>query len=551
MNSPHVTDPLTHTGPRDLILIAMVGRSDLQLAFNGQRMEFPRGPDLRRIHQAILNLDIPCEIIDDQGLPYTRQSFDLKKLADESPLHLLAPKLMEMVRYLADENQYRIRACVIFGTHRDELIEPSEPIASAPVIAEWLAKLFGLEATTSANEVGPDKSGWVLLATGQQRLSGEDRDYPVARHVMRAADTAIRQLRQQLPDSDVVLSLQGGPPPLKDPIKACINYRFGATSTHLWEYRDREHTQPWLNAEQQPAQLSDSFRFREIATALVNNADFHGAYAAVKHLQTDPVEQEWVFALHQIVDFLDGSLPFLPQYLTSTDTPSVPRCLLPAIRVEVALGAERYAEAVFWTSSFMDAALSEFIQKMEYPATMNDLDQTLTYPKGRQPRHELTHPSDPQQRPLLKQHSPQSYRFFNGPQFSHRWLDMTPEKDLGFLAQAMTRIEQGLKQYAYSTTMKRKVSPRQLRNLNTHGVLDWWHVGRKIPSFEQTGFKAMITHTYIQSGLWTEPATGQYSFLNNPDVRYILNAHEIPDVHDLYQRMTSGLLAVMANHEVA
>ena len=207
----------------------------------------------------------------------------------------------------------QVIASVVFNTHRDDpSIWPpyrEEPIACGPILAAWLSEQFKLASVCEPGDIGIKKSGWVNVLDGNMLHQGKGRDYPLNRECVRRADEVMRNATTW--DSReplwAYLSISGGIPGFKEALTTCGQYRFEG---RVFVYQEPQYGEaPELDTpDHVPPTTIESFRSRINTQNLILHGDFHGAYAAVKHLENDPHEKKWILPLKQAADYMTGTL---------------------------------------------------------------------------------------------------------------------------------------------------------------------------------------------------------------------------------------------------
>jgi hypothetical protein len=309
----------------------------------------------------------------------------LAPLLDDAGRTVLVPaKLGPVVRSLLRQGP-RVEAVVVFATHRAADLgkfTDGEPVAAGPVLARWLADVFGLRAGIAEGDIGPGAAGWVDFLVGAEELYGGGRDFPVTRAGVARIDGAVRRTRAALSvGAGALVSVGGGPSEFKEVVRSAVRLHFGGERTFDWhpvEGATGDATADWSGMRL--ATPVESFRVRENAMAQLRRGDLVGAHAIARHLDGDPLERPWVDVLAAAADYMSGVLPRhgsipdaagtapadrpLPRAITRLLADDVPDCLHVAFRVEAALLGGRVPEALAATTAFLDAAIADGVARL-------------------------------------------------------------------------------------------------------------------------------------------------------------------------------------------
>lgn len=409
-----------------VFVFATAGRTDIKVAFKigdvCYRSEIDEG--IREFHEYVLsklnsdNFDKYFEFSEKQAdcqnlkgykiiWNFVRNEFELVKLEkkidknvlnrteklESNPVFLFDGKIMLFPAkiYKIEENIYfnsvkcsskkktvtlqelkkikTVAGAVVLNTRRNEKFK-NEPIACGPLISLWLSRVFdGLEFGKKEGNVGEGTSGWIDILSEEMKSSGEGRDFPVNREMIRRIDKTVVNITKINDISEVHYFSGGGIPETKEQLKSILSYRFGKDRVVFWhdpEYSLKDSTNYLLDNE--TPLPSESFRARENAEKLILKGDFSGAYAAVGHLSEDDSEASWVEVIKQTASFFSGVLEEkkdTPPYLKDIISFKNSRSLMVGLRLEAALLSERFLEAISLTFTFADASLIDLICEME------------------------------------------------------------------------------------------------------------------------------------------------------------------------------------------
>lgn len=535
------------------ILFVSVGGNDLQVLLKNNKNEVLISKvhfGIRAFHEALLRGDLPyifCE--DTEGVrEYRAQSrdeevkfregdgfqlpsgFSLEN--DDGKIKFYPAKLCKVVNML----QKSVDTCIVFNTHRTEWFKgyDAEPIAAGSLIAEWLAQRFHLERNDIPNVIEARKSNYVNYLTDKMFMSGHGKDYPVNRSGMNRIDQAFK-IASELYDEDVeaFLSLGGGLPEYKEQIRACAQYRFN-NNISIWHETHLEESPFWSDKVQERIPTpAESFRLRHHAGELIKCGDFAGAYAAVKHMER--YEVEWVKDIKLVTDYLHGMLyvkKYLPSYL-ETLLNNKPRCLLAGIRAESALGNNCLPEAIFWTITFFDTALLDWIQMNVVPnktvGKINDAKAKIIFTSHPKLPSILTDPIDASPKSACMRNEPKNsltYFYNTGIKQNTRWLRAFPSASLTALNDTLFRGHND-------------IVPKYLRNTLIHS-----HANQDMMNKAKAAFKALQ--------LWSDEALAKpgFCFLEQDLIKNVLQEFDVHEPGKLYRGMINGLLEEMSDYEI-
>lgn len=557
---------------KKVVLIVTVGRLDLKIVARVKSeltlVEVSR--TLRAFHEALLNQSIPHCFYQGKEPPAPPKNKPVPRIefADgvlkpmegleleyqEGRLVLFPAKLWNVVQTIRDQG-FTVVGCIVFNTHRNHRDSPhflNEPIAAGPLIARWLAGEFSLRAGERESQTGPGISGWIDYLAGDEEMTGDGRDYPVNRLGLRRIDAALHDASRWENGLHACLSTGGGMPNYKDQIFACAQYRF-ANRVFDWHEPEQDSKSPyWMTPQEEqgiprviPAP-AESFRHRRHAGALVKNGDFSGAYAVAQSLEEDDEERKWIQSLYQAHLYMLGMLTEpknIPPYLKILVSGEMPRCLMPAMRLEAALWSGRILEAIFFTSTFFDAALLDWIEKSLIPrdkkgtllGRLNQESRTINFlkelPFNKILMRKIPNTNIACLEPSKKSSIFVSYSYHTDKSCLPRWFQAFPCEPLERMSKMLND------EYPYKNN---STKPRFLRNIITHSDADQELMNR-------------AKEIFIQGGFWAPdmPSLPGSYFLRLDYAKNILNLFDIPDPAALYQNLVHGLLLEMENHEIA
>lgn len=528
----------------DAVLFATVGTNDLQVVVeregNAVRAEVARG--LRAWHEAMLDGRLGY-VVDasrvglsraDGGLTFDAKSttFSEEVVTDGEKIVLVPAKLAEVARSLA--SKYRVRAAVVFATRRERGVPKTEgePVAAGRILSAWLASEFALKAGVNVGELGDGIAGWVDILRGREQTDGTGRDDATHDAAVARIDAVVREASRWWKDPSACVSPGGGMGEFKEPLVACVRYRFGHGRAWVEQASQLASggSAVWSSAEPTPTPM-ESFRAREHATQLIEAGDFTGAAGVVSHL-LGTREAAWARPVIEVAWYLMGrgalgTVTDARPYLQPLVDGGAPRCLLSAVRAEAALRGGRIPEAIAWTCTFFDAALLDFMEKKLCARRddLDDLESKITIQPAAMP---------PPTSPLwhkgclkdLNPPVPSSYRYnTNGKR--GEWL--------GFLGVVALN--------EYNTALEHPThgrKPRQLRNANTHALL--------LPAEMRR-----VEDVFVHAGLWNMAGAGagggRLLWPRSP-ANKVLEALGVSAPAGLYPGLVEDLRQDLADHGV-
>lgn len=552
---------------KETVLFASVGRTDLQVLTSredGTLLRLSIGRDLRHAHEALLNGTLAWEIDPDAVSypePVSNDKLDWKDQGLKFPpgyrehrgasgkLVLVPAKLAPAVAQLEGIADLRVTSAVLFTTDRDDSTPPNiyhnEPIAAAPILADWLAQRFGLRLATNAGDLGAGVVGWIDILDGGLLSPGAGRDSPVNREALRRVEKAMRQaLQWSGPGGWACLSLMGGMPELKEPIKACAEYLFSGRA-FTWQapqFTTRDFR--WVPPDEEPPGAADSYRVRRHVESLLRRGAFLEAYGAASELETDSEECHWVAKVRQVAAYVSGEVaggetrrddlirPLRALVWPLGEHNLVPRSLLAGVRAEAALWAGRTSEAVTASVTFFEAALLDAIE-MALPdgCRLDDVRERIEGDTAalRALAGRVNHGTPPGDRqPLEEKHGGWKYSIgkagFRG---WRRIFKPAAKEALGnYYAALYTRDAGG-----------NRVIDR--RHQAVHSVL----VAEEIRK---------IHAQFVAAGIWAEaPETPGDAFLKQHLVARVLAVLAVSEAANRYRALVEGLGSELRDHRIA
>lgn len=436
----------------------------------------------------------------------------------DRPLKLVPAKLAGLPDLLHGEA--KPDTVIVFNTHRD--IDANEPIAAGWILSRWLANEFGLETTRKAGEIRKGAACWVNFLDGTMLAEGLDGG-PVNLAAMQRIDDALSSLDGRW--KMVTLAIMGGLPSYRDQIRALARFRF--RRANVFDYV-QPLRQPGHVERQPDGRLpSDSYRLRHEVRTKIRKGDFVAA-ATVARQGWAPSRTTWGEPVAQAAAYLNGMLEnadALPDYLKDLVRPDVPRCLLPAMRVEAALRVDRLPEAVLWTFAFFDAALVDGIAALPFVAEFNELTRTVDVTEDETAVPEELLVVQPNRPTCLSRDDGRAgrppnglrrLRYQTGSLVNRTWL-----RNLGEIGVHLSRFDRRLSD-------QNGLEPKSLRNVIMHSSLP-------------AGLMAGLRERFTALGIWNGHVTPNGFFLGQSEVAAIVTGLGMEHPARLHDRLVEGL----------
>lgn len=196
------------------------------------------------------------------------------------------------------------------------------------------------------------------------------------------------------------------------------------------------------------------------------------------------------------------------------------------MRAEAALRCGQIRDAVLATFSFRDAALIDYISRLDFVDELSELRQTI-FAKKEGPNKLLTNPAEgePWQRCLhfkRRERGKTVYRFRTGTEYDKYWFEV-----LGAVAEPLKVLTDKLQ--------TGDPSPKNVRNFLTHNIL---------PPNQM----AHVRDKFVSSGIWMPKHEG--FFLQHEPVAHILKGFGIEQPIQLYLDLVNGLIGAMESYKM-
>ena len=322
------------------LLVITSGQTDVQLVRNGERVDFDKS-HCASLHEKLASLD-----------NWTFGDSNIPKAGDDKAVELppnpvlCTPKLDAVLRWI-DEKGIQITHAAILDTQRVERLE--EPRSAGPVLARRMQEKCGV----SANLIT------YLQDTERLEDTTEPRDAMIRRDVVERIDLGLHATITDANPEKIVMAATGGFGVVASLVEQIVRlYARPGTEVEILDVPDSRHTQtPFDIATTRmiAPRPHDSFEARRRALELIREGHLLGAWGAVKHLHSDPVERQWT----KVIEWLylwAASMP-VPEECTIQFLKQGKMAPRAACRVEFALRAGDVPRAIHGTVAFLEAAL--------------------------------------------------------------------------------------------------------------------------------------------------------------------------------------------------
>lgn len=448
-----------------------------------------------------------------------RTSMSPSELVLDRPLRLVPAKLASLPDVF--EDNLKPDTIIVFNTHRDH--EPFEPIAAGKILSRWLAEEFRLNFGRQPGDIRKGAAGWVNFLDGKMPAEGRDGG-PVNLDAVQRMDDALQSLEGRW--KDITLAITGGLPNYRDQIRALVRFRF--RTARIFEFEQGLHQTGEVRRLSERRLPSDAYRLRHEVRTRVRRGDFVAA-AAVAWQGGTTDKKSWGKPVLQAAEYLNGMLApseDLPDYLLDLVRPNVPRCLLPAMRVETALRTNRQPEAVLWTFAFFDAALVDGIASLPFVSNMNELLQSIDvaddlYDQIPEELLEIR----PNRKPCLKV---ADGRKGQAPRGQVRLLFRTERLINDIWIRHLGEIGRHLNSFDQRLSDRNGLEPKSLRNSISHSSIT-------------PDRMAALRDRFVSLGIWRKDATPDGFFLGQREVVAIIMALGMGHPARVHDRIVNGL----------
>jgi hypothetical protein len=400
--------------PNELVVAITLGQHDLQflaIDTHGKKLRIsPVKEKVGVIHRALIAKEIPyvvwCPQETGAGIEELRAAsvdwdggqlavnlpYDRAKSSATSIYRLATPKDVRLGTQDAGENwivilpgvlhlhlatlrsellsgQYQLRRVLLFDTNRGEKWKDanSEPVAAAPILAQWLRQTWLTEVPDFDPDVIEPVTYLREVRGEPERLYVQDNTRNRYLNPIAAAriDSAFR--KATTPKAIPRLHDSAGIPEVRPVLHASIRLRLFQLPQIRPTDQHPNRELPAFDPIDPPAYLLET---RRRVRDLVLNGQFAAAEGTVSQLVSHP---QWRTAVESVAHYIrgyqdnaatdanriGGELAQLLRRLT--DNVSFPRCVHIAIRAEAALWADDIVLAVNLTSTFFDVALLDAV----------------------------------------------------------------------------------------------------------------------------------------------------------------------------------------------
>ena len=309
-------------------------------------------------------------------------------------IQLCLPKLEAVIDGLRQQS-LRPRAAVVYYTDRQDRTRgchskdvDMEPHAVGPILRHWLASEFALQESDEARFI-LDAAVCINLLPDKCFLEGKGRDYPIHRSVAKILEAPMREASAALPEGLAILSNAGGFPGIKPVMQAAIAFFF-AGRYRLVIDTERSTDKNRIAAPDDSISCDVSYDIRSHCARLVRQGLFVEAWNVAQTVAADMLgEAQWTAGLDKLAQLFAGrwrppARPALhfPHRLLLSSLDCCPRTLVTALRIEAALHAGRWLDAMRLSIDFagqcrVDAVsrllMLMFIQERQTPSRIHPL----------------------------------------------------------------------------------------------------------------------------------------------------------------------------------
>jgi hypothetical protein len=305
------------------LLVITAGRTDVQLVEDGARYEFGK-EECATIHDELERRQADWTIVD---APQSKHISPVKELP-RSAFRICSPKLDAVLRHLGGSGLH-ITCALILDTRRKSGVDPEEP------------RYAGLILERRLRETGDMVVRRATYLTDSERLADtkDPRGRVIRQETVHRIECAVRDVLGESTCERVVVAATGGPPGIAALVEEIVRLRAQGMGVEFLEVEDGAKRHPPGQDRAVPRRSipepAESFRSRRHALDLIANGNFLGAWGAVRHLDSDEVENQWTRVVHWLYLFA-ASLP-LPASCDIVVLKHRFKAVRAAVRVELAL----------------------------------------------------------------------------------------------------------------------------------------------------------------------------------------------------------------------
>jgi hypothetical protein len=335
------------------LLVITAGRTDVQLVEDGARYEFGK-EECATIHDELERRQADWTIVD---APQSKHISPVKELP-RSAFRICSPKLDAVLRHLGGSGLH-ITCALILDTRRKSGVDPEEP------------RYAGLILERRLRETGDMVVRRATYLTDSERLADtkDPRGRVIRQETVHRIECAVRDVLGESTCERVVVAATGGPPGIAALVEEIVRLRAQGMGVEFLEVEDGAKRHPPGQDRAVPRRSipepAESFRSRRHALDLIANGNFLGAWGAVRHLDSDEVENQWTRVVHWLYLFA-ASLP-LPASCDIVVLKHRFKAVRAAVRVELALRSEDIPRAVHGTVAFFESALWDHLSNRLTP----------------------------------------------------------------------------------------------------------------------------------------------------------------------------------------
>ncbi len=373
---------MTHANKKDIVLIVSTGQQDLKRLYRdrvGNTLYFDR-INRRQDHENLLDGKTRYKICHTEkklrevagnssglNIEWTKRVPKNPQPLDVAGAWVIYPaKLAPVVQAL--KGHFNVVGALVFyskrrklTSHEESRTDPerkgelsrdydNEPIATGPIIKNWLAETFGSDKN-DPNFICVNYLKDSIALEGESVLTGGYSAYeqPCSLRATHIIEDAMKSMGERFPGHTAVLSQTGGFGDIKPVISAAASLYFGGNVLELNDNKYSAFTGKMLN---HPTQFLIPSRnavldARHQAAQRLWEGDFAGAWAVTAHMpQGDPqlsCDKEWVEKIREAANFMQGWRPYDTKAIDSLKgiPEGVKRLFVMAWRVEAALQNNR------------------------------------------------------------------------------------------------------------------------------------------------------------------------------------------------------------------
>lgn len=268
----------------------------------------------------------------------------------ETQLPLYCPKVADLLAVAGATFGDEPVTVVVLNTRRLSTLRdgPDEPIASGPLVAQFLAGRLGLDyrdhggAVPSTLESGT--STWLDILIGAEAMEDSEAQQQVVRRL-----TGLIRAWTPGGDRKVAITPAGGMPPLKPIIERVPATCLGQTAIRLLESPERGRGSATVNALNYDARVAERETLRFHCTEALRQGDYAGAYGLARRFSG----ASWAGEVRDLL----GPLLELPGGPLKIERRQLEFFALSACQVEIALCLNDAGGALKRFAQFLESSI--------------------------------------------------------------------------------------------------------------------------------------------------------------------------------------------------